>query len=287
MVKLWFSKPMSEGSIPSSPDFSTFKHKNLNTMALLNISIIPSPLEQFEITTLFPILIFERFNISITNSSLFMFLVFLIILTFFSLSFYKNTIIPNNWQMFYELFYNLTSNIVSDNLGKKGEIYLPFIFTLHLFLLFSNLIGMIPYSFTVASHIIFTFSLALAIFIGINIIGIQTHGFNFFSLFLPKGVPLFIVPLIITIEFLSYTVRVFTLSIRLFANMTSGHTLLKIIAGFSWTMLKAGGLLAIFHLIPLLLLLALIGLELAIAILQAYVFTLLSCIYLNDVLDLH
>lgn len=146
---------------------------------------------------------------------------------------------------------------------------------------------MVPYSFTVTSHIIFTFGLALSIFIGVNIIGIQTHGINFFSLFLPRGVPLFIVPLIITIELLSYSIKVFTLSIRLFANMTSGHTLLKIIAGFAWTMLSAGGLLAVFHLIPLGLLVALTGLELAIAGLQAYVFTLLTCIYLNDVLELH
>lgn len=181
----------------------------------------------------------------------------------------------------------MTSGLVRDNLGSKGEIYFPFIFTLHLFLLFCNLIGMVPYSFTVTSHIVFTFSLALLIFIGINIIGFRTHGLLFFSLFLPRGVPLVIVPLLVTIEFLSYIVKVFTLSIRLFANMTSGHTLLKIIAGFSWTMLQAGGLLAFFHLIPLVLLLALIGLELAIAGLQAYVFTLLSCIYLNDVLDLH
>ena len=124
-------------------------------------------------------------------------------------------------------------SIVRENLSKKGEIYFPFIFTLHLFLLFCNVLGMIPYSFTVTSHIIFTFSLSLSIFLGINIIGVQKHGINFFSLFLPRGVPLIIVPLIITIEFLSYIVKVFTLSIRLFANMTSGHTLLKIIAGFS------------------------------------------------------
>lgn len=123
--------------------------------------------------------------------------------------------------------------MVQDNLGFKGEVYFPFIFSLHLFLLFCNLIGMVPYSFTVTSHIVFTFGLALSIFIGINIIGFQVHGFNFFSLFLPRGVPLVIIPLLITIEFLSYIVKVFTLSIRLFANMTSGHTLLKIIAGFA------------------------------------------------------
>nr|YP_011017678.1 ATP synthase F0 subunit a [Centroceras gasparrinii]WQF69501.1 ATP synthase F0 subunit a [Centroceras gasparrinii] len=245
-----------------------------------------SPLEQFEIISLVPLSIFNL-NISFTNSTLFLLISILICLFWISLSFYKNLIVPSYWQIGKENLYVLTANLVRDNLGLKGEKYFPFIFTLHLFLLFCNLIGMVPYSFTVTSHIVFTFSLALLIFIGINMIGIQTHGILFFSLFLPRGVPLVIVPLLVTIEFLSYIVKVFTLSIRLFANMTSGHTLLKIIAGFSWTMLNAGGLLAIFHIVPLLLLLALIGLELAIAGLQAYVFTLLTCIYLNDVLDLH
>nr|YP_009130754.1 ATP synthase F0 subunit 6 [Agarophyton chilense]AKA27609.1 ATP synthase F0 subunit 6 [Agarophyton chilense]ASP44537.1 ATP synthase F0 subunit 6 [Agarophyton chilense]UAD89538.1 ATP synthase F0 subunit a [Agarophyton chilense] len=253
---------------------------------MLTFTLLASPLEQFEIVTLMP-LTFFGLNISITNSALFMIFSFVIAIFWIGLSFYKNTIVPNNWQLLNEMVYSVTVNMVQDNLGQKGEFYFPFIFTLHLFLLFCNLIGMIPYSFTVTSHITFTFSLALSIFIGINIIGIQTHGFKFFALFLPRGVPLVIVPLLITIEFLSYIVKVFTLSIRLFANMTSGHTLLKIIAGFAWTMLSAGGLLAVFHLIPLGLLLALIGLELAIAGLQAYVFTLLTCIYLNDVLEFH
>nr|WCH57842.1 ATP synthase F0 subunit a [Hypnea edeniana] len=248
--------------------------------------IIASPLEQFEIVALIPLHI-GGLNFSLTNSSLFLIIAFIFILFWTSLSFFKSTIIPNNWQLVKESLYKVTSSIVEDNIGKKGEYYLPFVFTLHLVLLYSNLIGMVPYSFTVTSHIVFTFSLALSIFIGINIIGLQTHGFKFFALFLPRGVPLAIVPLLVTIEFLSYIVKVFTLSIRLFANMTSGHTLLKIIAGFAWTMLSAGGLLAVFHLIPLGLLLALIGLELAIAGLQAYVFTLLTCIYLNDVLDMH
>jgi len=245
-----------------------------------------SPLEQFEIITLVPFS-FLGLNISFTNFSFFMLLIFFICFFWMSLSFFKITLIPSYWQLLKENLYNITVSVIHDSLGKKGEIYFPFVFSLHLFLLFCNLIGMIPYSFTISSHIIFTFTLALVIFIGINIIGLKTHGILFFSLFLPRGVPIFIVPLLVTIEFLSYIVKVFTLSIRLFANMTSGHTLLKIIAGFAWTMLNAGGIFAIFHLIPLILLLALIGLELAIAALQAYVFTLLTCIYLNDVLDLH
>lgn len=255
---------------------------------LISVSkfIIFSPLEQFEIISIYPLQYFN-FNISITNFSLFTFLILFCSLFWISLSFYKNTILPSYWQLLFEEFYFITVNIIRENLSKKGEFYFPFIFSLHLFLLFANLIGMIPYSFTITSHIVLTFSLALSIFIGINIIGIKKHGVNFFSLFLPRGVPLIIVPLIVTIEFLSYIVKVFTLSIRLFANMTSGHTLLKIIAGFAWTMLISGGLMSFFHLIPLILLLALIGLELAIAILQSYVFTLLTCIYLNDVLELH
>lgn len=284
MVKLWFSKPMIEGSSPSSLDR---KHvQNIMIFSLNSKTVFFSPLEQFEIITILP-LSWSDLNLSITNSSLFMIFILILSLFWVSLSFYKSKLIPSHWQLLFEEIYMLTTSIARDNLGKKGESFFPFIFSLHLFLLFSNIVGMIPYSFTITSHIVFTFSLALSIFLGINIIGLKTHGLHFFSLFLPRGVPLIIVPLIITIEFLSYVVKVFTLAIRLFANMTSGHTLLKIIAGFSWTMLISGGLISFFHVIPLALLLALIGLEIAISVLQAYVFTLLTCIYLNDVLELH
>nr|YP_009515539.1 ATP synthase F0 subunit 6 [Kumanoa ambigua]AVK39516.1 ATP synthase F0 subunit 6 [Kumanoa ambigua] len=247
---------------------------------------IASPLEQFEIITVLPFN-FLGLNFSITNSTLFLLLSITIVIFLLSLSFYKISLVPNFLQSVKEMVYEITSSMIQDNIGDKGEKFFPFIFTLHLLLLTCNLIGMVPYTFTVTSHIIFTFGLALSIFIGINIVGFKTHGFRFFSLFLPKGVPLFIVPLLIAIEFISYIIKVFTLSIRLFANMTSGHTLLKIIASFAWTMLSTGGLLAIFHVIPLGLLIILIGLELGISILQAYVFTLLTCIYLNDVLTMH
>nr|YP_009325896.1 ATP synthase F0 subunit a [Choreocolax polysiphoniae]APC24888.1 ATP synthase F0 subunit a [Choreocolax polysiphoniae] len=247
---------------------------------------INSPLEQFEIITILP-LYFFKINISFTNASLLMCFVILLSLFWISLILFNTNYLPNNWQLLLEEFYLLTINLVEENINFKGELYFPFIFTLHLFLLFSNLLGMIPYSFTITSHISITFSLALIIFISINIIGIQKHKLNFFSLFLPRNVPLIIVPLLISIEFLSYLIKVFTLAIRLFANMTSGHTLLKIIAGFIWTMLLSEGLVSFLHIIPLFLLIVLIGLELSIAILQAYVFTLLTCIYLNDVLNLH
>lgn len=247
---------------------------------------LASPLEQFEIIPLLPIELFGL-NISVTNTSIFLTLSVALSIFWFSLVIYKNKLVPTNWQSVKELFYDVTITLVQDNLGKKGSSYFPFIFTIFTIILYCNLVGMVPYSFTVTSHIAFTFGLAFSIYIGINIIGFQTHGIKFFTIFLPKGVPLFIVPLVVAIEFVSYIVKVFTISIRLFANMTSGHTLLKIIAGFVWTMISIGGVFLYLQIIPLILLLALVGLEIGIAFLQAYVFTLLTCIYLNDVLEMH
>nr|YP_008083543.1 ATP synthase F0 subunit 6 [Neopyropia tenera]AGL96396.1 ATP synthase F0 subunit 6 [Neopyropia tenera] len=245
-----------------------------------------SPLEQFEIIPLIPLELFGL-NMSLTNASIFLILSVALSIFWSTLVIYKNKLVPGNWQSVKEIFYDTTLTLVKDNLGKKGYAYFPFIFTIFTIILYCNLIGMVPYSFTVTSHIAFTFGLALSIYIGINIIGFRTHGIKFFTIFLPKGVPLFIVPLVVAIEFVSYVVKVFTISIRLFANMTSGHTLLKIIAGFVWTMISIGGVFVYLQIIPLVLLLALVGLEIGIALLQAYVFTLLTCIYLNDVLEMH
>lgn len=245
-----------------------------------------SPLEQFEIITLLPIN-FGKLNLSLTNSSLFLIIAVLSFVFIFKLSNRQNTLIPGRWQSITEISYETTTTIVQDNLGQKGERYFPLIFIIFILLLFCNLLGIVPYSFTVTSHIAFTFALALSVFVGINLIGARSHGFHFMAIFLPKGAPLPIIPLLVVIEFVSYIVKVFTLAIRLFANITSGHTLLKIIAGFAWTMLSIGGVIAFLHFIPLGILLALVGLELGIAILQAYVFALLVCIYLNDVIDIH
>nr|YP_010007661.1 ATP synthase F0 subunit 6 [Cyanidium caldarium]QNR39838.1 ATP synthase F0 subunit 6 [Cyanidium caldarium] len=245
-----------------------------------------SPLEQFEIICLIPINLYG-FNISFSNISLFLIFVSIFYIIFFKFSTRKILLVPLHWQSLAEISYEITQTIVQDNLGSKGEIYFPLIFTIFLFLLFCNLLGLIPYSFTITSQLIITFGLALSVFIGINFIGVRFHGFHFFSIFLPKGAPIIIIPLLVIIEFVSYIVKVFTLAIRLFANITSGHTLLKIIAGFSWTILSLGGIFSIIHIIPLLILLILIGLEIGIALLQAYVFALLVCIYLNDVIDLH
>ena len=172
-------------------------------------------------------------------------------------------------------------------LKKNGPLYFPILFAIFSFIFFCNLLGMIPFSFTVTSHIVVTLGLAMISFFAINIIGIQTHGFHMLSLFLPSGAPLALAPLLVAIELVSYSFRVVSLALRLFANMMSGHCLLKILAGFAWTMLAAGGILSIVHFLPLVVIFAIVGLELSIAFLQAYVFTVLLCIYLNDAISLH
>ena len=197
-------------------------------------------------------------------------------------------LVPSLWQGIAEsLFEFVFYNVLSENIKKGGSAYFPIILTIFIYILSCNLIGMIPYSFTVTSHIVITLGLAIVAFTGINIIGLSIHGFHFFSLFLPGGAPLALAPLLIPIELVSYSFRVVSLALRLFANMMSGHCLLKILAGFAWTMLSAGGILSVVHLLPLVVIFAIVGLELSIAFLQAYVFSVLLCIYLNDAISLH
>ena len=174
-----------------------------------------------------------------------------------------------------------------DNLGSKGQQYFAFDFVLFLFVLLSNLIGLIPYSFTITSHLIVTFALALTVFVGVNIICVKEHGLHMISLFLPPGTSLGLALLLVPIEFVSYMFKPISLGVRLFANMMAGHTLLKVIAGFAWSMMLSSGFLFVAHLVPLLVLVLLVGLELGVAMIQAYVFTILTCIYLNDSINLH
>jgi ATP synthase subunit 6 len=183
--------------------------------------------------------------------------------------------------------YDFVLSLVNENIKVGGLSYFPIIFTVFTFLLFCNLLGMVPYSFTVTSHIVVTFGLALGLFIGLNIIGLQIHGLHFFSLFLPAGVPLVMAPFLVLVELVGYTFRPISIALRLFANMMAGHSLLKILAGFGWTMFSAGGVLAIAHFLPVMVIFAIVGLELGIAFLQAYVFSVLLCIYLNDAISLH
>nr|YP_009137044.1 ATP synthase subunit 6 [Geranium maderense]AKE32262.1 ATP synthase subunit 6 [Geranium maderense] len=256
-------------------------------------SPIQSPLEQFEITPLIPIHIGD-FYFSFTNSSLFMLLTLglFLLLVYFVTKKGGGNLVPNAWQSLVELLYDFVLNLVNEQIGglsgKVKQTFFPCIFVTFTFLLFCNLQGMIPYSFTVTSHFLITLGLSFSIFIGITIVGFQRNGLHFLSFLLPAGVPLPLAPFLVLLELISYCFRALSLGIRLFANMMAGHSLVKILSGFAWTMLCMNELLYfIGDLGPLFIVLALTGLELGVAILQAYVFTILICIYLNDAINLH
>jgi len=187
----------------------------------------------------------------------------------------------------FEIAYLTVRDLIRDNVGPAGARYFPYIFSLFIFILLANVVGLVPYSFTITSHLLVTFCLALSSFIAINFIGIKKHGWHMLSLFLPPGSSLALAILLVPIEFISYIFRPISLSVRLFANMMAGHTLLKVIAGFAWVMTTLGFGLWLAHFIPIAILTILMGLELAVAIIQAYVFTILICIYLNDAIHLH
>ena len=245
-----------------------------------------SPVEQFTIKVLYS-LTFLGYDISFTNSSLFMVLAVLVSSGFLYFAMRPSSIIPGKVQCLAEMMYEFVANILDSNVGKEGKPYFPFIFTLFLFILFSNLLGLIPYSYTVTSQIVVTFAMAFTIFIGVTLIGLFKHGLHFFSFFVPEGAPKVLLPLIILIEVISYLIRPVSLSVRLFANMLAGHTMLKVFAGLAVMMTGAGGFLLVSSPLPLLVIVALTGLELLVAMLQAYVFTILTCMYLNDALHLH
>lgn len=237
-----------------------------------------SPLEQFEIL---PIL---QIPFIFTNSSLIIMIGFIYIYIYMCV---KNKFIPTNFQQIFETIFNTTIELSYSNIGKEGKQFVSLIFIIFFFILLCNLIGMVPYSFTLTSHLIITFTLSLTIYIGFNIIGIKKHKIHFLNLLLPSGSSIFLVPLLVPLELISYIFRVISLPVRLFANMMAGHTLLKVIAGFAWAMLSVNNFIFIAHFIPLLVLVLLLGLELGVAIIQAYVFTILTCMYINDALNLH
>ena len=238
-----------------------------------------NPLEQFEIQTLIPIKLGDL-DISFTNSSAFMALTVAAAAMLMILAIRPRASVPGRWQLVAELCYGFIAKMVNDNVGKEGKPYFSFVFTIFLFVLFGNFLGMLPYSFTFTSHIAVTLTMALVIFILVTIIAFLKHGTRFFSFFLPSGVPIFLAPLMIAIEVISYFTRPFSLSIRLFANMMAGHTLLKVVGGFVFP-------LGILGFVPIAGLVAITGLEFLIAFLQAYIFTILTCIYINDAIHLH
>jgi F-type H+-transporting ATPase subunit a len=220
-------------------------------------------------------------NLSFTNASFFMAISALTILFLLFLGTKKKLLIPSKIQLITEMSYTFIAKMISDTAGSRAKPFFPFVFTLFMFVLFCNMIGMLPYSFTVTSHIIVTFMLAAIVFVGVTIIGFLKHGIKYLELFVPKGVPIILLPLIVIIEIISYLSRPVSLSVRLFANMMAGHTMLKVFGGFVVSLGLLGGWL------PLSFSVALTGLEILVAFLQAYVFAILTCIYLNDALNLH
>ena len=240
-----------------------------------------NPMHQFNVYRIGPEISLGNVDISFTNASLFMIISALTIISVFFVGTRRKAIIPTKIQLLTELSYTLISKMISDTAGSKAKPYFPFVFSLFMFVLFCNMLGMLPYSFTVTSHIIVTFALAAVIFVGVTIIGFVNHGIKYLKLFIPSGVPLFLLPLIVIIEIISYLSRPVSLSVRLFANMMAGHTMLKVFGGFVISLGIIGGWL------PLSFTVALTGLEILIAFLQAYVFAILTCIYLNDALNLN
>jgi F-type H+-transporting ATPase subunit a len=245
-----------------------------------------SPLHQFEIHSIVDLQLFGH-DISFTNSSLWMTITTIFIIGFFSIPFLRSKktnsvqdLYPTRLQVAAELGFNFINSLLNDTVGKEGKKYFPLVFSLFMFILFGNLFGMIPYSFTFTSHIIVTLALAMGVFIFVTILGFVKHGIKFFGFFVIPGLPFYMLPLLIPIEVISYLSRPVSLSVRLFANMLAGHTLLKVFAGFV-------SALGFFGILPLVFIIALTGLEILIAFLQAYVFAILTCLYINDALHLH
>jgi F-type H+-transporting ATPase subunit a len=237
-------------------------------------------MEQFEIKRLISFHI-GSLDASYTNSALWMTIAVIVAFLLFVVGVRQRALVPGRLQSVAELGYEFIAGMVRDNVGSAGKKYFPFVLTLFIFILLCNLLGLVPYSFTPTSHIIVTFAMAAVVFVGVTVIGFVKHGAHFLSFFVPQGVPFALLLLLVPIEIISYFVRPFSLSIRLFANMLAGHTMLKVFGGFVVML----GVLAGWA--PLAFLVAFTGLELLIAFLQAYVFAILTCLYLNDAIHLH
>lgn len=244
------------------------------------------PIHQFVITPIIPLEI-AGMDVSFTNSSLWMAIGVCASSLFLIAASRSKSAVPGRMQAFAEMTHEFIAGMIKENTGKDGLQYFPFIFTLFVVVLMGNILGLLPYSFTYTSHIIVTTVLAAAVFVMVTFYGFWNNGLHFLTLFSPPGIPLALKFLIIPIELLSFLIRPITLSVRLFANMMAGHLMLKVFAGFCTMMAAAGigGIMAAF--LPMFFNVALLGLELLVALLQAYIFAILSCIYLKDTVDLH
>ena len=255
----------------------------------------PSPLEQFSVVTLsdfttltLPVGQGQGLDFSFTNSSLSCMLTLAVLgLVWGSLLSYGGLIVPSRYQVGAEMTYEFVLSLVNEQLGKHAQPYVGIVLTTFLYILTSNLLGLIPFSFATTAQLVVAFSLSFSLFLGVTWIGVSRHGLHFLSFFLPAGAPIGLAPLLVVIELISYIFRPISLGVRLFANMTAGHSLLAIIAGFGWSIGSCGSVLALGSVVPVGVIVVIYGLELAVAFLQAYVFGVLLCIYLKDAIELH
>ncbi len=245
-----------------------------------------SPIKQFVVTPMAPLEI-SGIDISFTNSSLWMLISAITSIAFLTIAMRSKAIVPSRLQASAEMLYEFIAKMVHDNIGKDGRQYFPLIFTLFIFIFMGNVLGLVPHSFTYTSHLIVTGVLALMIFFMVIGFGLYNHGLKFFTLFLPPNVPWWLVLFIIPIEIISFFVRPLTLSVRLFANMMAGHIILKVVVSFAVAAASAGAIWSILGLFPVMINVGLLMFELLVAAIQAYVFVILSCVYLKDSVDLH
>ena len=241
------------------------------------------PIEQFEIKPLVPFNM-GGVDLSFTNSSAYMVLTVAGAGAFLLLATRRRGLVPGRWQSSAEMLYEFVATTLRANAGEQGMRFFPLVFSLFMFILVANLVGMFPYAFTVTSHLIVTFALAMLVFATVTLYGLFRHGTGFLKLFVPEGVPLVLTPIIVPIEVISYLSRPVSHSVRLFAVMLAGHITLKVFAGFVVSMSALGTLGMLGAILPLAMTVTLTALELLMAVIQAYVFTMLTCMYLNDAL---
>ena len=242
-----------------------------------------NPIEQFSIEPIVPISIAHH-DFSLTNSSIYMIISVLLACGLMSIGARGTAGVPGRMQALAEMSYEFVAGMVRSAAGEHAMRFFPMVFCIFMFILIANLIGLVPYSFAVTSHIIVTVALALLVFLTVIVVGIKEHGFHFFKLFVPSGVPIYILPLVVAIEIISFLSRPLSHSVRLFANMLAGHITLNVFGGFCVMLLSASAVLKAAAILPFVMTVGLFALELLVAFLQAYVFTMLTCMYLNDAL---
>jgi F-type H+-transporting ATPase subunit a len=250
---------------------------------------ISSPLEQFEVTNLIginaPILGF--FNLTLTNLALYSIVLLFLTLGLHFVASNNRKLVPSKWSIALESSFASINTMVRDQIGTTNEVYLPFIYSLFFFIIIANLTGNVPYNYAITTSIVVSLGLSLTIFIGVTILALSIHKVRFFSFFIPSGTPLALVPLLVLIELISYLARAVSLGVRLFANIMAGHTLMKILSTFLFQMFTSSALVFVITLVPFALFTCIIGLEIAVSFIQAYVFSILVCSYLKDAIDLH